>query len=49
MYWLYAPGLHPPIEVSLGTAIVAFLIIWRHRENLRRLVGGEEPRFTLHR
>jgi glycerol-3-phosphate acyltransferase PlsY len=49
MYWLYAPGLHPPMEVSLGTAIVAFLIIWRHKENLRRLVGGEEPRFTLHR
>ncbi|MDE3135400.1 MAG: glycerol-3-phosphate 1-O-acyltransferase PlsY [Acidobacteriota bacterium] len=49
MYWLYAPGLHPPLEVSLGTVIVALLVIWRHRENLRRLVGGEEPRFTLHR
>ena len=49
MYWLYAPGLHPPIEVSLGTVIVALLILWRHRENLRRLVEGNEPRFTFHR
>lgn len=49
MYWLYAPGMHPPMEVSLGTVIVALLIIWRHRENLRRLVEGDEPRFTLHR
>jgi glycerol-3-phosphate acyltransferase PlsY len=49
MYWLYAPGLHPPMDVSMGTVIVALLIIWRHRENLRRLIAGEEPRFTFHR
>jgi glycerol-3-phosphate acyltransferase PlsY len=49
MYWLYAPGMHPPMEVSLGTVIVSLLILWRHRENLRRLVEGNEPRFTLHR
>jgi len=49
MYWLYAPGLHPPMEVSLGTVIVALLVLWRHRENLRRLVEGNEPRFTVHR
>ena len=34
---------------SLGTVIVALLILWRHRENLRRLVEGNEPRFTFHR
>jgi glycerol-3-phosphate acyltransferase PlsY len=49
MYWLYAPGLHPPPDVSVCTIMAALLIIWRHRDNLRRLIEGTEPRMTLHR
>jgi glycerol-3-phosphate acyltransferase PlsY len=45
MYWLYAPGYHPPQAVSLGAILAAVLIIWRHRPNLERLVAGTEPRF----
>ena len=49
MYWPYVPGLHPPVAGSLGTGVLALSILWRHRENLRRLVEGNEPRFTFHR
>jgi acyl phosphate:glycerol-3-phosphate acyltransferase len=45
MYWLYAPGYHPPQAVSLGAIIASLLIIWRHRPNLQRLMAGTEPRF----
>lgn len=44
IYWLYAPGHHPPLALSLTAAVVALLVLWRHRENLRRLVAGQEPR-----
>ncbi len=47
MYWLYAPGLHPPPEISVGTVLAAILILWRHRENMRRLVEGTEPRMRF--
>jgi glycerol-3-phosphate acyltransferase PlsY len=49
MYWLYEPGLHPPPAISVATIIAALIIIWRHRENLRRLVEGTESRMTFHR
>ncbi len=45
MYWLYAPGYHPPQTVSFGAILAALLVIWRHRPNLERLVAGTEPRF----
>ncbi len=49
MYWLYAPGLHPPPAVTVCTILAALMIIWRHRENLRRLIEGTEHRMTFHR
>ncbi len=49
MYWLYAPGLHPAPDVSVAVVLAAVLILWRHRENLRRLVAGTEPRMTFRR
>jgi glycerol-3-phosphate acyltransferase PlsY len=48
MYWLYVPGEHPSPDITVGTVLAAIFIIWRHRENLRRLVEGTEPRFTWH-
>lgn len=37
--WLF--GLHPLSAASLG---IGLLVIWRHKENLRRLLAGSEPR-----
>ena len=34
----------PPQQVALCAAAAVLVIIWRHRDNLARLVRGEEPR-----
>lgn len=34
-------------ERSLPALLAAGLIFWTHRENIRRLLRGEEPRFSL--
>jgi acyl phosphate:glycerol-3-phosphate acyltransferase len=46
LYWLYAPGYHPPESVSFAGILAALLVIWRHRANLERLAAGTEPRFN---
>ncbi len=46
---LYAPGHAPARVLSLGTAVVAILIIAKHWPNLERLKDGTEPRFELWR
>jgi len=33
-----------PREFLVAAALVALLIVWRHRENIRRLAGGKENR-----
>src|ERR1700756_4676093 len=49
VYVLYAPG-HPPSEfVSLGTILIAVLILAKHRSNIERLIAGEEPRMKFRR
>jgi glycerol-3-phosphate acyltransferase PlsY len=48
-YLLYAPGHAPPHSVSIGTALAAVLIIWKHRPNIERLIAGTEDRFSLRR
>jgi glycerol-3-phosphate acyltransferase PlsY len=48
-YLLYAPGHAPPHSVSIGTALAAVLIIWKHRPNIERLTAGTEDRFSLRR
>jgi len=40
-YAFWAFGLQPLLPV---TAAMSVLLVWRHRENLRRLVAGEESR-----
>ncbi len=48
-YLLYAPRHAPPLVVSLGTTLVAGLIIVKHRPNIERLLAGTEPRLTFRR
>ena len=47
VYALYAPGHAPPLGVSLATAIVAVLIIVKHRANFWRLLAGTENRLKI--
>jgi len=35
------------MTLSLGAAFAALLVVWRHRENLRRLLEGREPHLQL--
>ena len=45
IYFLYAPGLAPPLIVNAGATACIALVIWRHRPNIQRLLEGTEPRF----
>jgi acyl phosphate:glycerol-3-phosphate acyltransferase len=47
VYFLWAPRHAPPTAVTLGSLAAAVFIVWRHSANLRRLVEGTEPRFSL--
>lgn len=47
VYLLWAPGHAPPLTVTFGTLIVAALIFYQHRGNLRRLREGVEPKYPL--
>jgi len=47
MYFLWAPHHAPPLAITVGTLAVAILIIFKHRANLRRLLAGTEPKFSL--
>jgi glycerol-3-phosphate acyltransferase PlsY len=42
--WLMASGYRPPFFVA-AECIVAFLIIAKHHQNIRRLLNGSESRF----
>jgi acyl phosphate:glycerol-3-phosphate acyltransferase len=41
--WVFS---YPPLLVALGL-FIALLIVFRHWENIRRLIAGTEPRFQL--
>lgn len=49
VYLLYAPGHAPPTMLSLGIICISLLVIWKHRENLRRLIAGEENPLKISR
>jgi glycerol-3-phosphate acyltransferase PlsY len=42
--WFMVSGAHPPFYVAVECA-VAFLIIVKHHQNIRRLLAGTESRF----
>lgn len=44
LYSLVTGQLEP---VSLGLIFIAAVIVYRHRENLKRLIEGREPRFGV--
>jgi glycerol-3-phosphate acyltransferase PlsY len=37
-----------PLPMVLSACAIGALIVWRHRDNLRRLLGGTENRFGAH-
>ena len=47
VYILYVPGHAPPVFVSLGTILIAVLVLAKHRSNIERLIAGEEPRLKF--
>jgi len=47
IYFLWAPRHAPPLVVSLGTLLATALIFFKHRDNLRRLTQGTEPKYSL--
>lgn len=46
VYAFYAPHHGPPLAISLGSTIVAVLIILKHSDNIRRLIAGKEGHIT---
>jgi glycerol-3-phosphate acyltransferase PlsY len=48
-FFLYAPGHVPAKSVSIGTAIISVIVIFRHRDNIARLIAHEEPQLGAHR
>ncbi|MGH7829339.1 MAG: glycerol-3-phosphate acyltransferase, partial [Candidatus Binatia bacterium] len=43
LFWFLS---YPPLLVGLSTTM-ALLVLFRHHENIRRLISGTEPRFQL--
>lgn len=44
VYLLYAPRHAPPGYVTMGTMLIAILVLVQHRSNIERLIAGDEPR-----
>ncbi|MEG2959555.1 MAG: glycerol-3-phosphate acyltransferase, partial [Oscillospiraceae bacterium] len=40
--------LHDPI-VTVLSIICGLLILWKHRENMKRILHGEESKFSVHK
>ena len=45
--WCVALGF--PLASVLPVVVAAVIVVWSHRENVRRLVHGEERRFSFHK
>jgi len=44
VYLFYAPHHAPPDHILWGTVLISVLVLWKHRENMRRLIAGQESR-----
>ena len=49
VYLFYAPRHAPPTYISLGTILIAVLVIAKHRQNIGRLAAGTEARLGMKR
>jgi acyl phosphate:glycerol-3-phosphate acyltransferase len=49
VYFLYAPGHAPPMDVSICTLAISLLVLWKHRANIQRLIAGTENHLTSRR
>jgi glycerol-3-phosphate acyltransferase PlsY len=49
IYLLYAPGHAPPLVLSIGVILISVIVIWKHRENIRRIIAGEENQIKFGR
>lgn len=49
VYLFYARHHAPPDYVLLSTIFISLLVLWKHRENMRRLIAGEESRLGSRR
>ncbi len=47
IYFLWAPHHAPPLAVTFGALVAAGLIIYKHDNNIQRLLQGEEPKFSF--
>lgn len=46
---LWCAALGFPLASVLPVVVAAVIVVWSHRENVRRLVHGEERRFSFHK
>jgi len=46
VYVYYAPHHAPPVSVTAASAFIAALIIFKHRENIGRVIAGTEHRIA---
>ncbi|MFZ0036843.1 MAG: glycerol-3-phosphate 1-O-acyltransferase PlsY [Candidatus Acidiferrales bacterium] len=44
VYLLYAPGHAPPTVLSFGTMLISVAVIWKHWQNVERILAGTENR-----
>lgn len=49
IYLLYAPPHAPPEAVTFGAILISLLVIWKHRENMQRVIAGTENRLKWRR
>jgi glycerol-3-phosphate acyltransferase PlsY len=47
VYFLYAPRHAPPDIVTVGTGLIAILILIKHRSNIERLIAGKESKLKI--
>ena len=47
IYFFWAPHHAPPYVVTFGSLGAAILIVYKHDANIKRLVQGDEPKFSF--